>query len=52
MGKEGCGISHVPRSGSYKRDHSMVTDLWYGGNSSPMAECGRENLDKLNHQSE
>lgn len=32
MGEEGCGISHIPKSRSYKGDHAMVTDLWYGRN--------------------
>lgn len=27
MGKEECGISRVPKSGSYKGDHSMVTNV-------------------------
>lgn len=51
-GKGGGSISCVPKLGSYKGDHSIVTYLWCGGNSSSRAEYGDGgNLDKLNHQS-
>lgn len=32
MGEEGGGVAHTPKSGIYKRDHSMVTNLWCGRN--------------------
>lgn len=40
MGKEGCGTSWVPKSGSYNGDHFIVANLQSGRDSSPRAEYG------------